>query len=334
MFRIISKNHGDITLYVYQHPDRHFCDGFCLGEIMRKLLFILSLFVAGLAHARVLHVDDNTIKLSQTKTTDPALHVRVGDELWYGNMVRCTLSMNENTDKELKVRYNDKIYNVIEPFTDTTNYTYDENGQLIAANENIYIIIDKQSSSGFNTGVKASLDIITQIMFKAKYSNGCHIFGASSGMGDTYNDQNIYRFVSYSADRVFFQMWNININDSKTQHQLSTGPQTLIPNVKYQYEMGNAYLKDVSNDIMLVQATPADSLNWEPDNFFVSNCNTVWLYGIKMYKKNSLFRHFVPVPCGLQIGDFVVPSNGMWDIVEQKFYGNMGTGDFIYGVDE
>ena len=229
---------------------------------------------------------------------------------------------------------NDKIYNLIEPFTDTTNYTYDEHGRLIAANENIYIIIDKQSSSSFNTGVKASLDIITQIMFKVKYSNGCHIFGASSGMGDTYNDQNIYRFVSYTADRVFFQMWNININDSKTEHQLSTGPQTLIPNVKYQYEMGNAYLKDVSNDIMLVQTTPADSLNWEPDNFFVSNCNTVWLYSIKMYEKNSLFRHFVPVPCGLQIGDFVVPSNGMWDIVEQKFYGNMGTGDFIYGVDE
>ena len=43
---------------------------------------------------------------------------------------------------------------------------------------------------------------------------------------------------------------------------------------------------------------------------------------------------FVPVPIGLKIGDFVVPENGMWDIVEQKFYGNMGTGEFIYGVDE
>ena len=48
-------------------------------------------------------------------------------------------------------------------------------------------------------------------------------------------------------------------------------------------------------------------------------------------------RYFAPimvgVPCGLKIGDFVVPENGMWDIVEQKFYGNMGTGEFIYGVD-
>ncbi|MFQ6730091.1 MAG: hypothetical protein ACLRFK_03535 [Alphaproteobacteria bacterium] len=297
---------------------------------MRKFACVLFVCIVFCANARTLHVGDNTIKLSQTKTTDPALHVRIGDELWYGGMLPIFI---QNT---LHIRYNSINYSVFSchPFTDTTNYTYDENGRLIAANENIYIIIDKQSSSIFNTGVKASLDIITQIMFKVKYSNGSQIFGASSGMDDTYNDKNIYRFVSYSGDRVVFQMWNININDSKTQHQLITGPQTLIPNVKYHYEMGNAYLKDISNDIMLAQGTPADSLNWEPDNFFVSNWNTVWLYGIKMYENDVLVRHFVPVPCGLKIGDFVVPSNGMWDIVEQKFYGNMGTGDFIYGVDE
>ena len=53
-----------------------------------------------------------------------------------------------------------------------------------------------------------------------------------------------------------------------------------------------------------------------------------------LWDDDTLARYFVPVPCGLKIGDFIVPSNGMWDIVEQKFYGNMGTGDFIYGVDE
>ena len=62
--------------------------------------------------------------------------------------------------------------------------------------------------------------------------------------------------------------------------------------------------------------------------------NSMYIYSTKIYEDDTLVRHFVPVPCGLKIGDFVVPSNGMWDIVEQKFYGNMGTGDFIYGVDE
>ena len=59
----------------------------------------------------------------------------------------------------------------------------------------------------------------------------------------------------------------------------------------------------------------------------------MYIYNTKIYEDDVLVRHFVPVPCGLKIGDFVVPENGMWDIVEQKFYGNMGTGEFIYGVD-
>lgn len=44
--------------------------------------------------------------------------------------------------------------------------------------------------------------------------------------------------------------------------------------------------------------------------------------------------HFVPVPTGLQIGNFTVPSNGMFDIVNQQFYANQGTGKFAIGRDE
>ena len=42
-------------------------------------------------------------------------------------------------------------------------------------------------------------------------------------------------------------------------------------------------------------------------------------------------RNFVPIYKGAKIGDFVVPENGMWDIVEQKFYPNAGIGSFTYG---
>ena len=43
-----------------------------------------------------------------------------------------------------------------------------------------------------------------------------------------------------------------------------------------------------------------------------------------------MVRHFVPVPAGLQIGDFTVPENGMWDIVEQKFYGLFGDAFYLF----
>ena len=60
----------------------------------------------------------------------------------------------------------------------------------------------------------------------------------------------------------------------------------------------------------------------------------MYVYDVKIYEDDTLVRHFVPVPCGLKIGDYTVPENGMWDIIEQKFYGNSGTGEFLYGSDE
>lgn len=58
--------------------------------------------------------------------------------------------------------------------------------------------------------------------------------------------------------------------------------------------------------------------------------------GIRIYKAklwNNGINNFnlVPVPKGLLIGNFVVPSNGMFDIVTQTFYGNAGTGEFEIG---
>lgn len=55
------------------------------------------------------------------------------------------------------------------------------------------------------------------------------------------------------------------------------------------------------------------------------------IYNIKWERNNILIHHFVPVPKGLLIGNFVVPSNGMFDIIEQKFYPNVGTGEFTIG---
>lgn len=49
--------------------------------------------------------------------------------------------------------------------------------------------------------------------------------------------------------------------------------------------------------------------------------------------KGIIKKHFVPVPKGLVIGNYTVPSNGMWDIVTQTFFANQGTGNFIFGKD-
>ena len=277
------------------------------------------------AHARTLHVGDNTIKLSQTKTTTPALHVRIGDELWYGNMVRCALPMNENTDKELKVRYNDKIYNVIVPFTDITNYTYDENGRLIAANENIYLestgtqwidtLYIPHNTSKFVTTV--------QLIGQTNVS----LFGTTVSATQGNRIQLYISGIGYYAFRLAYTDagFDSSITGYKKAHII--------------YDIHNRFFSindwSVSPDFTMPEFT--NTLVLYGQKYGINQVRTLSesrFYNFLVYEKDVLVRHFVPVPCGLQIGDFVVPSNGMWDIVEQKFYGNMGTGDFIYGIDK
>ena len=297
---------------------------------MRKLLFILSLFVAGLAHARVLHVDDNVIKLSQTKTTDPALHVRVGDELWYGNMVRCTLPMNENTDKELKVRYNDKIYNVIEPFTDTTTYTYDENGRLIAANENIYL--ENTRTQWVDTGFIANQDTSVEGKF---WSNDID-FGFFGARETLY--KNTYGFICTAAG-IYRTDYNTKVAED-LHSCIQNKTFTVYKNKNITSVFDDSDVKVGYTETVYAPFETPVSLYLlgfhllTPVNLVSRPGAKNRAYYMKIWDNDVLVRHFVPVPCGLKIGDFVVPSNGMWDIVEQKFYGNMGTGDFIYGVDE
>lgn len=57
------------------------------------------------------------------------------------------------------------------------------------------------------------------------------------------------------------------------------------------------------------------------------------IYNIIWKRNNNLLYYLVPVPTDLQIGSFTVPSNGMFDIVNQQFYANQGSGTFTYGKD-
>ena len=62
-------------------------------------------------------------------------------------------------------------------------------------------------------------------------------------------------------------------------------------------------------------------------------CSKIKVYSVIITSGSDVVMHLVPVPAGLQIGDYTVPSNGMFDIVSQKFYGNSGKGEFEFGTD-
>ena len=288
---------------------------------MRRILIVLLMMVAGVAHARILHVGDNTIKLSQTKTTTPALHVRVGDEVWYGNMT------THSSTQKLHIKYNDKTYTVCNG-EKLKNGNYDFAGDcLIGANENVYL--ESTGTQWIDTGFIPNQDtkIEAEYQFLSTSSSAGYTQAhVGCGAGTALNDK---RFAFAIKNNKWYFAIGIQIHPDDTadlnKHIFildARNKRAWIDN-KY-YDM----------DYQTLQSDYSFALFTRNDKTSVTAFrHAAKSFYTKIYEDDVLVRHFVPVPCGLKIGDFVVPENGMWDIVEQKFYGNMGTGEFIYGVD-
>lgn len=102
----------------------------------------------------------------------------------------------------------------------------------------------------------------------------------------------------------------------------------------------NSFLEDLTTGTILSQTT--DTKNFaggtRTTTIFAGSTgfqSDYYIYTVKIYESDVLLHHFVPVPSGLHIGDYVVPSNGMWDIVTQQFFGPVaGSGNFLFGSDE
>ena len=313
---------------------------------MRRFLIVLLMMVVGMAHARILHVGNDTIQLSQTKATTPALHVRVGDEVWYGNMTRCQLPMNENTDKELKIKYNDKEYWV----SNHTGYVI-QNGKLTDALCNVYLM--GTGTQWIDTEHVPTLVTRSEIELKFsddeyKASGGEAFFGiwdtpANSAYtvnfgGDQAQGRNVFPWICRWGGSGG-PSWCRSFGGFSISTKQKTTKQTLILDAKNNYaQYGTAShdlqgRKTVETGAVTLFGRRTISKDGTESVPVYSRNNAMYIYSTKIYEDDVLVRHFVPVPRGLVIGDFVVPSNGMWDIVEQKFYGNMGSGEFIYGID-
>ena len=293
---------------------------------MRRILIILLMMAVGVVHARILHVDDNTIKLSQTKNTTPALHVRVGDEVWYGNMTRCPMSMNENTDKKLRVKYNNIGYWVSE--TEPIKDYVIVDGKLIDANCNIYL--ETTGTQWIDPMVMSSDDMAyeTSIAFTRTDTEQIIGVGGAGKIGAST------RLLTKHTEFVWYQS-NCCDNDMFLFGKIDTNRHFIKNDFYHKTFQFDSEIINVPERIVL--PTSYKLYIGIYSQLGVPRYQWVWytkIHSFKFYVSDVLIRHFVPVPRGLQIGDFVVPENGMWDIVEQKFYGNMGSGEFIYGVDE
>ena len=77
---------------------------------------------AGMSNANqcghILHVGDAAVYLHGTKKTSPAVHVKIGNDIFYGNMTTADVVMHAGSAHKLKVNFGGQTYSI---YDDTVN---------------------------------------------------------------------------------------------------------------------------------------------------------------------------------------------------------------------
>ncbi len=239
-----------------------------------------------------------------------------------------TISPLTNT---LYVKYNDQTYSLCEPFVDTENYTYDENGRLIGADERLWLKSD--GGSYVDTGFIA--DNASRIYAKIYNDRTSCFFCSRQGQqnqsfGFLWTADNLIR-TDYGKSQAYnieatSGIYIIDKNKNVTNYTHPNGQTYTLTQNTQNFITPHTMLLMASYSTTNGGIGPANKYDHQRHYYF-----KIWSNGAD---ENTLVRNMVPVPACMRIKDFIVPENGMWDTVEQKFYGNSGTGSFIYGRDE
>lgn len=310
----------------------------------RRWIIFITLFVCTAVHARVLHVGDDTMQLYETKNTTPALNVKIGNEMWYGNLTQCRRTINPTSDKYLRIQQADTDYYASELATD-----YDiVDGKLLGVNCGFYLAstgtqyIDTEHIP--TTTTRTEMDV--RFSDDAYHPSGVDVclFGVASAITDSAYEIN---FGGSAGQATTLLPWLCIMGTNCSVYSLGislaqkTTRQTVVLDAKnkvFKYGTSTRSLSGQTrqnpHDATMVLFGYRRITNTFNGVVPYSANDFMYVYDVKIYEDDTLVRHFVPVPCGLKIGDYTVPQNGMWDIVEQKFYGNSGTGEFLYGSDE
>lgn len=266
---------------------------------------------------KALHIGNTRIVFGKQKKTEHALAALIDNEVYYGAM-----SMGVNAINTIKIHGdNGKVYSL-----------HDDNSV-----ENIGIVADKLlwvdentylASDGYqyiDTGVPGNN---SDLSFKIKYAWTVLPKGYEAIFANYESETaSITRLLQYGAGMTYLYV------DTRTNAPMASYKKTRQINTPYietldftDYTIGDTVIplkaptKGTVNDksILLLKGAASEHPKLK-------------IYYFKVYDKGKLVRNFVPIYKGAKIGDFVVPENGMWDIVEQKFYPNAGTGSFTYG---
>ena len=204
-----------------------------------------------------------------------------------------------------------------------------EDNKLVAVNPNIYL--EGTGTQYINTGVYAKYGYTTNATFMVlkKGQDTTNLLMYGQGIAPGYGFQayeytqnsEIWLYTETPADGAVSSYATYYIN---TKYNLKT---TIENDVLSFYING---VLDITKNL-----TSTSAVATGPTIIFKNGAKARSYGSLQIFDDNKqLVRNFVPVPAGLVIGNFTVPSNGMFDIVNQQFYSNQGTGEFTIGRDE
>ena len=277
----------------------------------RFFFVFVFMFVFFHCNARVLHVGEKVYNLYTEKYTTPSLCFDVSGTVYYASLIPGFV------ENGLHVNYNDTVYSCCDVSSD---YCI-ENGKLYWAHPDLYL-----KSSGLqyiDTNIVPDLSTAIEIAMADTTTNTYSLFGVKTGL--TVMNETGFGVSLESGKFGFFRNGtSVSAIDKDNNFHV--------------YYLSNvaASIDGVSYDF----ASASEPISAQRPMFMfgfnhggIAYDKTMSVKYLKIWSGDTLIRYMVPVPEGLVIGDYTVPSNGMFDIVSQTFYSNSGIGKFQYGKD-
>lgn len=266
---------------------------------------------------KALNIGNTRIVFKKEKKTKHALAALIDGVVYYGAM-----SPDVNTINTIKVKADDGLVYALHDDNSVDNVG-NVGGKLLWVDENIYLASDGYQY--IDTGVPGNN---ANLSFKIKYAWTVLPKGYEAIFANYVSETaNITRLLQSGTGVTYLYV------DTRTNAPMATLNMQRQVNTPYvetldfsNYSIGNKVIPlksstkggENNTSILLLKGAPSEHPKLK-------------IYYFKVYDNGRMVRNFVPVQKGAVIGSFTVPNNGMWDIVEQKFYPNSGTGNFTYG---
>lgn len=293
---------------------------------------------------RILRIGDEKLYLSSERVSVPGFATEVNGQNFYAGITKIETAFSDDVTRKLVVLgRDDKKYFVYDTTLkeyvlehsavfDYSDYEITD-GKLLFANPDVYL--ESTGDQYINTLARGN----TQYKYEIDYQMTSIMANPIWGMRNmpVWNKSAVF-FYSFQNDKNTIVYIRSDTEPVKSGHIIAGGN-----------NLSKVHLLiDIPNSTVLYNDKavkfPATG-TWETDyDLYLFNNNiggdavtkpvSAKIYSYKVYDADdNLIMHLVPVPRGLQIGEFTVPGTGMWDTVSQTYFPNQGSGFFLYGKD-